>query len=179
MKMIVGLGNPGREYERNRHNAGFVMIERLAAKLWSDAALRWKHETKNQADILKENDLLLVKPQTFMNRSGEAVRLLADFYRIPLTGLWLVHDDLDLRLGEFKIQRRVGPKVHNGINSVENSMASDDFWRVRIGIDNRSLENREAGDKYVLKDFSLDEIKILETVIDKAIEELRIKLNET
>lgn len=176
--MIVGLGNPGKEYENSRHNTGFLFVNKLATVLWPEAFSKWRSEKKHQAEVLKENDLILVKPQTFMNRSGEAVRILSDFFRIPLAGLWVTHDDLDLHLGDYKIQRGVGPKVHNGINSVEDSMTSGDFWRVRIGIDNRALENREAGDKYVLKDFSLEEKKILETVIDKAIEELMEKLNE-
>lgn len=164
MKAVVGLGNPGEKYANNRHNVGFMVVDRLAGK---DAD--W--ESKFESLILKSADYLLVKPQMFMNRSGEAVAKLVNFYKVGGGDLWIVHDDLDIRLGEYKIQRGVGPKVHNGLTSVEERLGTKDFWRARVGVDNRPVgEIRTPGDEYVLADFTAEERKIVEEIIGKLVE---------
>jgi len=126
MKIVVGLGNPGVEHENNRHNVGFVVVDRLAA------GAGW--ESKFDSLIHKSGDVVLVKPLTFMNRSGEAVAQIMNFYKMNSDDLAVVHDDLDIRLGEFKMQKGVGPKVHNGLTSVEVQLSTKDFWRVRVGV---------------------------------------------
>ena len=131
-------------------------------------------ESKFEALILKAKDYLLVKPQMFMNRSGEVVAKIANFYKVMIDDLTVIHDDLDIRLGEYKIQKGVGPKVHNGLISVEEQLGTANFWRVRIGVDNRiqNSEFRIQGEDYVLADFLPEEKTIIDGVIEKAVKEL-------
>lgn len=160
MKVIVGLGNPGVLYSSTRHNAGILFVEQLAETLHSDYGWR-KHF---DALIFKTPELVLVKTkEVFMNESG---RLLQG---LPEGELYLVHDDLDIKLGEYKIQKGVGPKVHNGVESIENQLGTKDFWRIRIGIDNRDSQNRIPGEEYVLQKFSSEEREILKGVCDEII----------
>lgn len=169
MKLIVGLGNPGEKYVKNRHNVGFRVIDELLAVYSLQSTV--KMESKFEALICKVGDTLLVKPQTFMNRSGEAVSQVVNFYKVAVDDLTVVHDDLDIRLGEYKIQKGIGPKEHNGLASVEEYLGKKNFWRMRVGIDNRSenSEFRTAGEDYVLANFSTDEEKIIEKVINETI----------
>lgn len=165
MKVIVGLGNPGVEHSKNRHNVGFMVVDRLAGE-----AASW--ESKFNSLILKSADRLLVKPQTFMNRSGDVMAEIVSFYKVSMADLVVIHDDLDIRLGEFKVVQGVGPKIHNGLISIEDSLGKKDFWRVRIGVDNRSSEARAPGDEYVLANFLPEEDKVIGDVIEKAVREI-------
>lgn len=108
-----------------------------------------------------------------MNSSGEAVNKLANYYSLVPSALFVAHDDLDLPLGEYKIQKGVGPKLHNGINSIEQTLGSSDFWRIRIGVDNRDPNNRIPGEDYVLQDFSKEEMESLKIVFKKIGQELK------
>lgn len=168
MKLIVGLGNPGSEYTKTRHNTGFVVVERLA--IVKEAG--WQKQEKFGAEVARAGEVLLVKPQTFMNASGKTVSKLANFYKIAAEDIYIVHDDLDLRMGDYKIQEGVGPKVHNGVESVERELGLKNFWRVRVGIDNRG-EIRIAGEDYVLANFSTEEEEKLKEVVEKIVEELK------
>jgi len=166
MKLLVGLGNPGEAHVGNRHNVGFMVVDRLAGE-----GAEW--ESKFEALILKAKDYLLVKPQTFMNRSGEVVAKVANFYKVTTDDLMVVHDDLDIRLGEYKIQKGVGPKVHNGLTSVEERLGTANFWRLRVGVDNRPAgQARVPGDEYVLSDFTAEEKEISDGVMGEAVKEL-------
>ena len=151
MKAVVGLGNVGKKYKRTRHNVGFMFVEAFP---------------KNRKDII------LLKPKTMMNMSGKAAKALATYYMLHTTDLYVVHDDLDLKLGEYKIQFGKGPKVHNGVNSVEEHLGTSEFWRVRIGVDNRDTDNRIPGEAYVLENFSRAELETVNKTIDKAVKEL-------
>lgn len=167
MYLIVGLGNPGDEYKKSRHNAGFLFIEKLAGKE------NFSFDKKMEAEVLMMGKILLAKPQTFMNDSGRAVRKIMDFYKLGTDKLVVVHDDLDIAFGEYKIQKEKGPKVHNGIKSVEEYLGRNDFWRVRIGIDNRQPGiSYGTGSDYVLSSFSKEEFKELGKVFDEALKEL-------
>jgi len=157
MKLIVGLGNPEAKYFKNRHNTGYIFVDELSKK----------NPPKN---------IIVKKTNIFMNDSGSVVKNFCDKYKISLNDLYIVHDDLDIPLGEFKIQRGVGPKLHNGIFSVNEKLNSKDYWRVRIGVDAREKDNRVLGEKYVLEDFKLDEEKVLMGVIDKAIKKLLFQI---
>ncbi len=173
MKVVVGLGNPGDRYEANRHNTGFMLVGALAQKYEVGS---W--ESKFGALVAKVGDLFLVKPQLFMNKSGEVVSQIVNFYKIPTADLWVCHDDLDIRLGEYKLVNGVGPKVHNGVNSVETQLGKTDFWRVRVGVDNRPAgEARTPGEDYVLADFTGEEKPIVNEVIKKIVLELISSLN--
>lgn len=168
MKLVVGLGNPGKEYERTRHNVGFMLVDRLSTE--------FKFSKKFNAEILQTDDLILIKPQAFMNRSGEAVRKIVNSYQLPVDSLYVIHDDLDIPLGKYKIQKGKGPKEHRGILSIEMALGSKDFWRIRVGIDNRELDNRISGEEYTLQNFTDEERKTVARVIDQLVEELCSKL---
>ncbi len=172
MKLIVGLGNPGEKYKSTRHNAGFIFVDRMLEKG------KFSMSKKFEAEIMEKDGFLLVKPQTFMNDSGRAVRRLVDFYKLLPSDVIVVHDDLDISLGERKIQMGVGPKVHNGVNSVEQYLGSMNFLRVRLGVDNRKqVPTNLSGADYVLDDFGKEEKKVLNEVIGGAITELLITLS--
>lgn len=157
MKLIVGLGNPGEKYKGNRHNVGYVFIDELVkSKL-------------PQNTVVKKTGL-------FMNSSGEAVKKFTQENKIRPEDLYIVHDDLDIPLGGYKVQLGKGPKLHYGISSIEGSIGTSDFWRVRIGVDNRDIESRIPGEEYVLEDFTSDELAVLQTVLKKAALDLRKRI---
>lgn len=158
MKIILGLGNPGIEYVNTRHNAGVMFVDYLGARSQElgVSPYGWRRE-KNKM-VFKTDEFVLIKTfNTFMNESGSITPRGSQFY--------LAHDDLDIKLGEFKIQKGKGPKVHNGVESVENALRTKDFWRIRIGIDNRTTPI--DGETYVLQKFSSEERKILDKVFEK------------
>lgn len=146
MKLIIGLGNPGTKFQKNRHNAGHMFVE------WA-----------------MSNGQSAIKSDVFMNDSGVFVKKITRTQNLEPSNLFIAHDDLDLPLGKYKIQFGVGPKVHNGILSIENSLNTKDFWRIRIGIDNR--KNYVEGEKYVLQDFTEEDLKILEGVFNAIIKD--------
>lgn len=154
MKLIIGLGNPGKGYEHNRHNVGHWFIQEVGDE---EEGVNFK----------------VFKTDTFMNDSGRFVKSKMDFYKISPADLVIVHDDLDLKIGEHKIQFGVGPKVHNGVNSIEQAIKTKDFWRVRIGTDGRDPENRTMGQEYVLDDFSKEEQQLVEKQFGEMWNELK------
>ena len=172
MKLIVGLGNPGKQYEKTRHNVGFQIADSLQTAVSSGK--EWEFEIKFNADVCrpKAADVLLAKPQTFMNDSGRAVQMIASFYKIAPLDIWIIHDDLDIRLGEYKVEKGHGPKLHYGINSIEKALGSESFWRVRIGVDNRQPDSRIPGEDYVLQPFTDDEFITINKIIDTVTSEL-------
>jgi len=147
MKLFVGLGNPGERYINTRHNVGYMVVDKL--------------RTKNLKLIN------LFKTNTFMNDSGSFVKDLTVRYPLFANDLYIIHDDLDLPLGVWKIQFAKGPKDNGGINSIEQVLGTEDFWRIRVGVDNRNPEKRTSGEKYVLEDFTQEERIILNKVINK------------
>ncbi len=159
MKLLVGLGNPGEKYAKNRHNVGFMFLDVIAVET------KWREEKKFHGMVaeveIEGEKCLLLKPSTFMNDSGKAVEALANFYKINVSDIYVIHDDLDMAFGEWKVQQGKGPKVHNGLISIEQSLGAADFWRVRIGVDGRDPENRMEGHAYVLQDFTLIELNSL------------------
>lgn len=172
MKIILGLGNPGAEYENTRHNAGVSFLEVLGAKCQGLSSYGWRRQ-KN-VFVFETHEFILVKTAgIFMNESGQLLRSLSTQHLAPST-LYVVHDDLDIKLGEYKIQRGKGPKVHNGVESVENALKTKDFWRIRIGVDSRvpNTEHRIPGDEYVLQKFSLEERKVLDGVFEEIVSEI-------
>lgn len=169
MQAIIGLGNPGERYEKNRHNAGFLLLDQIADYFGESG---WHAKTDFYSEIIKLPNVILVKPQTFMNSSGKAVKKIIDYFNIPLQYVYVAHDDLDIKLGELKIQKGVGPKLHNGINSIEEKLGSSQFWRIRIGVDNRNSENRVAGDVYSLQNFTTKELKTIKDVNTRIVKDL-------
>lgn len=179
MKLIVGLGNPGTKYEHNRHNVGFVVVECLSTKLETRNSKQIRNSKfeinrRMEAEMMVGDKWVLVKPQTYMNDSGRAVTKLVNFYKIPLTDVYIVHDDLDITLGNYKIQHGKGPQIHNGLLSIEQSLGTDQFWNVRVGVENRSVRGNKGvpGVVYSLQDFTLPERKIVEEVVGSVVDDL-------
>jgi len=164
MKLIVGLGNPGEEYINTRHNVGFMVVDRLAKSSWK----------RSKSGLLiyswLGSEVELIKPQTFMNKSGEAVGLVVKKHNLIPDDIIVIHDDLDIQFGKYKIQKGKGPKVHKGVLSVERVLGGEDFWRVRVGTDNRQGDMKQIlGEKYVLSKFSNEEVEELENVFDSIV----------
>ena len=161
MKLVVGLGNPGREYARTRHNVGFEVLETLATRhgaTWSrkpDAELaRWGR------------DAVLVKPQTFMNLSGSAVQRWQHFYQVALDDVLIVVDDVNLDAGRLRIRRSGSAGGHNGLKSIIASLGTDQFSRLRVGVGGGERKNLSS---HVLGRFTADEEQIIEAAIERAV----------
>lgn len=181
MKLIVGLGNPGKEYENTRHNIGFGVIETLAKKLDCED---FKEKKKFKALITEteigEEKIILAKPITYMNLSGEAVVSMMNFYKIKPEDLWIVCDDLDFPFGVFKIRIKGGPGSHNGLKSISNLTGSDNYPRFRIGIENRNVESTPRQAKnFVLGEFSKEEEEIICTTISKVADSIILALKKS
>lgn len=153
MKLVVGLGNPGSQYAKTRHNIGFMVVEQLAANLTASA---WKLDKKMNAELaevtLEDEKIILAKPQTYMNRSGESIQKIMQFYKIDTNSVFIIFDDLDTPFGKLKIRPAGSSGGHQGINSTIAHIGQS-FVRVRIGI---SLNDRavEPSEVYVLKPFN-------------------------
>jgi PTH1 family peptidyl-tRNA hydrolase len=159
MKLFFGLGNPGKNYENTRHNLGQMIIKNLAKK--NNFSLSKK--TKLQSEVGESSQNIFAISTEYMNLSGSSVQKVAAFYKIPPENIYLIHDDLDLSVGEWKLQFDRGPAGHNGVISTIENLGTQAFWRLRIGIGKPEFEEIES---YVLKPFSNDEKKQINTVID-------------
>lgn len=185
----MGLGNPGEKYKNNRHNVGFLTIDMLCRALGviqkANCELKTKNKSKFGAEIsICGSDfekIFLIKPYTFMNQSGQPLKTILRYYqqlrdnqirKKEYKNLYVIHDDLDIKLGDYKIVFAKGPKVHHGLASIEENLATKKFWRVRIGVDNRNAYKRISGEKYVLQDFLEDEKKIINEVFNKVTQKL-------
>lgn len=162
MKLIVGLGNPGIKYQNTRHNVGHMVID----------ALKVRPLKSNQ-----QKGLTLLKSDKFMNDSGIFVKHFISLYpNISISNLYVIHDDLDIKLGEYKIQFGKGPKENKGLVSIYETLGTRDFWHVRVGIENRqqALGTRIKGEQYVLEDFTEEEKVIVQSVIKQICNQLVI-----
>ena len=165
--LIAGLGNPGSAYEKTRHNIGFRAAERAAERLGSKIG-RKKFRSLCAEAVYSDEKLLIIKPQTFMNASGEAVREAKEFYRIDPERIIVVYDELDLALGNIRVNRGGGSAGHNGIRSIIASLGSEEFCRVRIGI-GKPYGKKEAKD-HVLSVFAADERDTAAEMVEAAVE---------
>jgi PTH1 family peptidyl-tRNA hydrolase len=169
MRIIVGLGNPEEKYIKTRHNAGFMAVDALAEKL----GLSWGKNKKFFAETASGNDFILVKPQTFMNNSGQAVQAILKYYKItpsPET-LIVIHDDIDIMLGKYKISVDSRAAGHNGVQSIIDYLKTKNFRRIRIGI--RPIEKScVPTDKFVLEKFKNKELNIIDKVIREIVEKI-------
>ena len=169
--LIAGLGNPGAEYAGTRHNAGFMVVERLAGR-WR---AKWALDDKFRSRMAKvEHDgrkLMLGQPQTYMNQSGEAVGKLTKYFRIPLERLLAVVDDADLPLGEIRLRRQGSSGGHRGLKSIEQQLGSREYARLRVGIGRAPGAAREITD-HVLGRFTAEESALLKKVLDRAADQI-------
>jgi len=167
IRLVAGLGNPGRGYAATRHNAGFWFADALAAKLGASFA----NEAKFAAEVARRGELRIAKPMTFMNLSGRTVAGIARFFDIPEEAILVVHDELDLAPGEAKLKWGGGVAGHNGLRDIKAQLGTADFWRLRLGIGhprNSALPEREVVD-YVLKPPDAGERAEIESAIEKAL----------
>ena len=153
MKLIVGLGNPGKKYELNRHNVGFLAVDYLIDKYNAS-----KISSKFKGDLYKAGEYLFLKPGTFMNLSGESVVLVKEYYKIDNDDIIVIHDDIDLKPGALRFKKGGSSGGHNGLKSIDKHIGND-YWRVRIGVGRP--ERKEDVVKYVLNDFTKEEIECI------------------
>ena len=165
MKVIAGLGNPGKKYANTRHNVGFLVIDELLRRNGWELSKR-KFNGLYTEELVNSEKMIIVQPQTYMNLSGECIRPLMDFYQLEPTDIAIVYDDLDLPLGRVKLRQTGGHGGHNGIRSLINHLDTKQFNRIRIGIGRPEVPMSVID--YVLGKFSKEEMDHLETAIQKA-----------
>jgi len=165
--VIAGLGNPGKKYHYTRHNVGFLVVDILSEK-YNINITQIKHKALIGTGMIEDKKIILVKPQTFMNNSGESIREVVEWYKIPLQQLIIIYDDMDLPLGKLRIRSKGSAGTHNGMKSVIYHLQSENFPRIRVGID-KNPEGIDTID-YVLGEFSKDEKKIIFDSLIKAAE---------
>ena len=173
--LIVGLGNPGREYRENRHNIGFLLADRLALNLKARFT-RLQAKALVASTIYQERKIILAKPQTFMNLSGQSVQGLIHFYKLPLTNILIAHDDLDLPPGTIRIRPDGGSAGQKGMSSILERLGTDEFPRLRLGV-GRPPGQMQAPD-YVLQDFTTGERTLISETLDRAVEAALVFVTE-
>ncbi|NLK71843.1 MAG: aminoacyl-tRNA hydrolase [Clostridiales bacterium] len=164
MYIIVGLGNPGKKYENTRHNIGFITLDHIAEKN-NIKINKIKHKALLGEGTIGNEKVLLVKPQTFMNLSGNSIKEIVDYYKESLDKLIVIYDDIDVEVGKIRIRKKGSAGTHNGMRSIIYNLVSDDFPRIRIGIGKdpaRELSN------YVLDSFHKEEINAMRKAVEAA-----------
>lgn len=183
MKIIVGLGNPGKKHLLDRHNLGFMLMDCLAG----ETPFQNQEKSLVSKTQIAETKVLLVKPQTFMNLSGSAVQALINFYKIPLEDLLVVHDDKDLTFGTMKFQKSRGAGGHNGIAHIHQQLNSSDYPRLKMGIAPKSLKEQEENHnfptikdtaRFVLSPFDSEEQKKLPQFLEQAVQAIHFFLTQ-
>ena len=172
MKMIVGLGNPGKEYSTNRHNIGFLCLNHFARK-YHISLDRKQSKARVGMGLAEGCQVVLAKPQTYMNLSGQSVSLLMQKYHIALDDLIVIHDDLDLPLGKIRLRRDSSAGGHNGIKSIIACLGTQDFTRIRVGISRPPREGEEREQSivdYVLGDFSAADQPVVNDILRRVTE---------
>ena len=176
MKLVVGLGNPGRAYRWTRHNMGFWLVERFAKELGMDLSRRGFLSIYGRGKIGNE-EVILAKPLTYMNQSGEAVRRLLHFFKVPPENLVVLHDDLDLPFGKIRIRLRGGHGGHQGVKSIVEALGNDGFVRLKVGI-GRPPKGTDPAD-YVLQPIDANEqLELEKMILSRAADSLKVLLLE-
>lgn len=182
MRIIIGLGNPGEKYKKTRHNAGFIALDAFAKKL----GLNWETSKKFNAEIIKQIDTVLVKPQNYMNNSGQTAQGVLSYYKLLpkklglikeknsnlADSLMIIHDDIDIPLGKYKLSVDSRSAGHNGVQSIIDYLKTKNFKRLRIGVRTNIIEKMPA-DKFVLQNFNQEELDTLNNLIPKIIKEIK------
>lgn len=173
MKIIFGLGNPEEKYIGTRHNIGFAFLDKLQKELnFPDFSL----ENKFKAELSKKEEIILAKPQTFMNLSGEAVRAILDFYKLTPADIIVLHDDLDIKIGEYKIATDSRSAGHNGVQNIIDNLGTQQFMRARIGVGQEQdgvLACRLDAHDFVLQKFSAEELEKIKAIEKNILEEIK------
>lgn len=173
-KLLAGLGNPGTQYLRTRHNAGFMVVDRLAQLLCTSVTQKAFNGLYGKTDSWGER-LHLLKPQTYMNLSGQSVAAALRYHKLTLDDLIVIHDDLDIPFGRIKVKKGGGHGGHNGLRSLLKELGSGEFVRIRVGIDRKT-----SGDTsdYVLSPFAKDEFARVPELLDQIVEALHLLVTE-
>lgn len=198
MKLIVGLGNPGEKYEGTRHNLGFLVVEKFFKDTQPMKQTVWDENKKLKSQLAKitvaEEEVILALPTTFMNNSGQAVSLIAQYYKIQPEDIWIVYDELDLPLGSLKIRFGGAAGGHHGVESILESLGTDKFWRFRLGIGvSHATHNNGEGEKlhesvgrqkvngadFVLGTFSQKEASEVKKMVKHTSEALQVALEKS
>ncbi len=180
MKLIIGLGNPGEKYFGTRHNVGFEFLNKLKANLNFP---EFEFNKKFNADISTSKEITLMKPQTFMNLSGEAVQSFLNFYKLSPDDILVIHDDKDIALGEYRLATDSSSAGHNGVQNIIDKLGTQKFKRIRIGVgikagspSDLSAEALAKAEVFVLQKFSDEESEIIKNVLEKVLEEVKKSL---
>jgi len=161
MKLIVGLGNPGKEYEKTRHNIGFMTIDKYADKL-GVSITKEKYNGLYAETIINSEKVILLKPQSYINLSGEVIRRFIDFYKIDIEDILIIHDDLDLEVGTYRVKQHGSSGGHNGLKNIELHLGTQEYKRIKIGISNNKLMDTKD---YVLGKISKEKIDEVKNVV--------------
>lgn len=178
MKLIVGLGNPGRKYQYNRHNVGFMIVDKFAEKYGIELSIKKKKAVFGRGKC-NGQEVVILKPQTFMNLSGEAVLYLASFFKVKTNDIIVVFDDTELPFGKIRIRKGGGSGGHNGVKSLINSLKSEDFPRLRFGIGRPKSDSEQDLCEYVLEDLTPEEKSAFAVESEKAVEALYVMLTQS
>jgi PTH1 family peptidyl-tRNA hydrolase len=184
VKLIVGLGNSGRKYQQSRHNLGFLVLEELLKKLMPMEKSVWQEKKKFNSLLAQSDEVLLVKPLTFMNASGLAVTRIANYYKIKPEDIWVVHDEIDLPLGKLRIRKGGGTAGHRGLESIIKTLGTDAFVRFRLGIgypvkrEKSKVGKEKVVERYVLSEFNFQEIPKVKQMMRKSVKAIQIALKE-
>ncbi len=178
MLLIVGLGNYPKEYDKTRHNIGFMAVEKLASL---NTYAPWKQEKKFFGQVttgeLNGEKAIFCKPETLMNLSGKSVAAIANFYKIPAENIWILYDDVDINFGEVRFREKGSSGGHNGIKSLISSLGTEVFPRIKFGVRNELFE-KVPTEKFVLQRFSKEELEKIPAIIDKGIEKLEQNIKQ-
>ena len=178
MIIIAGLGNPDKKYKFTRHNIGFRVVEKFKEKNnFPDFKLSKKFKSLISESVFNNEKVILAKPQTFMNKSGKAIKTLFSFYKIEKTNLIVIHDDIDLALGKTKIVKNRGSAGHKGVESIIKEIGTKDFIRFRIGIQPIKAKPKNA-ERFVLQNFNKKEEKIIKKIIKKTVEVIELVIKK-
>ena len=176
MLIIAGLGNPGKEYENTRHNAGFMVMDALAEKIGADISEK-KHKALCGKGVIGGEKVILMKPQTYMNSSGESIRAAADYYKVDPEDILIVYDDISLAPGQLRIRAKGSAGGHNGIKSIIAHLGTQEFPRVKVGVGEKP-KGYDLAD-YVLSRFQKDERVLMEEAFERAGEAAVCMMNDT
>ena len=165
MWLFVGLGNPSNKYIKNRHNVGFMAMDAVVENYPAFTPYRSKFQGQTSEGRLGNNKVVLLKPETYMNESGQSVEKCAQFYKIPPDNIIVFHDELDIPASDVRVKQGGGNAGHNGLKSIQAHLATPDFWRVRIGIGRPQHKSADVSN-YVLDDFSKAEQEWLNPLLD-------------
>ncbi len=175
MRLIIALGNPGKQYEKNRHNAGFLILDQIKQENdFPDFQKNARFDAFLCEKTFGDEKIILAKPQGFMNKSGESVKKIMDFYKIPKEDIVVIHDDLDIELGAYKISTNSSAAGHNGVQNIIDKIGSQQFKRIRIGIEGseKKKDRMIPGEIFVLQNFTPQELETIIKISEKITNEV-------